>query len=109
MALTPSTTSAPFLRSNQITLDPPSDESNTANRDGVSDANDCMLLVNSVSLKRTRHSTALQHYMAIIAFCDSQNSAWVPVRPHVTRYSALLNGRITRHIRPYRMLYEANL
>jgi hypothetical protein len=45
----------------------------------------------------------------MIASCDSQNGACLQVRPHVTCYSALLNGRITRHMRPYRVLYDASL
>ena len=69
-ALTPFTTSVPSARIDHITPAPLREESNSATRIGVAGANDSIVLVNSVSRKRTRHSIALQHWIAMIASAE---------------------------------------
>ena len=64
-ALTPLITSAPSARTDQIKPAPLNDESNSATNIGVVVANDPIVLVNSVSLSRTRHYTELERQFRI--------------------------------------------
>ena len=84
-APTPTATSASPSLLYHIRPAPLSDESNSATTVGVSGAKDAMARVNSTSLCRTRHSMALQHWMATTASADRANSAWGSVRPHAKR------------------------
>ena len=46
------------------------EESNSATKIGVAGANDSIVLVNYVSRKRTKHSIALQHWIAMTASAE---------------------------------------
>jgi hypothetical protein len=107
-ALTPLATSAPSTRSYQIWPAPLNDASNSAIDIGVVGTNDSIVRVNSASRYRTRHNIALQHWTTTVAVVVMLKSACGSFRPHVSAFSAPQNGRMTRHIFPYRVPQDAS-
>ena len=77
------------------------EESNSATKIGVAGANDSIVLVNYVSRKRTKHSIALQHWIAMTA--SAENSESIHASP---RHSVECPAEWTHN--PYLVPHDAN-
>ena len=87
-------TTAPCSISYHMSPAPLNQASNSATDTGVVSVNDSIVLVNSASLYRTRHSIALQNLTATVALGVKLNRAYGFFQPHVGAFNAPQNGRI---------------